>query len=98
MQLRSGRFALLLLVSSLCGAGSTLAANLVVNGNFESYTSCPTSYGQLSVAAPWDAPTTGTSDYLNACAPVVFPSLNVPQNQLGYEPALSGVGYGGFIP
>lgn len=74
------------------------AVNLVPNGDFETYVSCPTGYGQLNVATPWDAPTTGTSDYLNACAPVVFPSLNVPQNQLGFQAAYSGVGYAGLIP
>lgn len=74
------------------------AVNLVPNASFETYASCPTNYGQTYLAAPWDAPTTGTSDYLNACAPVVFPSLNVPQNQLGYQNALTGVGYAGLIP
>lgn len=74
------------------------AVNLVPNASFETYTSCPTGYGQTYQAVPWDAPTTGTSDYFNACAPVVYPSLNVPQNQLGYQNALTGVGYAGVIP
>ncbi|MEO5987851.1 MAG: hypothetical protein ABIU54_03880 [Candidatus Eisenbacteria bacterium] len=78
--------------------GISHAVNLVPNTSFETYTSCPTSYGQIYQAVPWDTPTTGTSDYLNACAPVVFPSLNVPQNQLGYQNALTGVGYTGLIP
>lgn len=80
----------------LCSAAH--AVNLVPNASFESFTSCPASYGQLLVAAPWDAPTTGTSDYLNACAPVVFPSLNVPLNELGVQTAATGVGYAGLIP
>jgi hypothetical protein len=74
------------------------AVNLVPNPSFESFAGCPTSFGQISLAAPWDTPNTGTSDYLNACAPVVFPSLNVPQNQLGFEPAHSGVAYAALIP
>jgi hypothetical protein len=79
-------------------AGSAHAVNLVPNGSFESYVSCPTSFTQISQAAPWDAPTTGTSDYLNACAPAVFPSVNVPSNEQGFQSALSGVGYAGIIP
>lgn len=74
------------------------AVNLVPNPGFEFYTTCPTSYGQSNVAAPWDTPNTGTSDYLNACAPVSFPSLNMPNNQLGFQSAYDGVGYGGLIP
>lgn len=74
------------------------AVNLVPNPSFESYVGCPTSFGQTYQAAPWDAPTTGTSDYLNACAPVIFPSVNVPQNEQGFQTAHSGVGYAGLIP
>jgi len=74
------------------------AVNLVPNASFETYASCPTSFGQIYQAAPWDTPTTGTSDYLNGCAPVSFPSVNVPQNEQGYQAALTGVGYAGLIP
>lgn len=74
------------------------AVNLVQNPSFETLSSCPTSYGQTLLATPWDTPNTGTSDVLNACAPVVFPSLNVPQNQLGFQAAFDGVGYAGIIP
>ena len=87
-----------LLGAALLVPRPTLAVNLVPNPSFESYVSCPTSFGQTYQAAPWDAPTTGTSDYLNACAPVVFPSVNVPQNEQGYQTANSGVGYAGLIP
>ncbi len=86
----------LLLAAALPGAA--LAVNLVPNPSFESFTSCPTSFGQLSLAAPWDVPNTGTSDFLDGCAPVVFPSVNVPQNEQGFQNARTGVGYAGFIP
>lgn len=92
------RLTLFVVAGSLSIAACASAANLVPNGDFETYTTCPTSFGNLSVASPWNVPNTGTSDYLNACAPVVFPSVNVPQNEQGYEPALSGTGYGGIIP
>jgi len=89
----------LLLAALFCLApAAARAVNLVPNPGFESFASCPTSFGQISLATPWDTPNTGTSDYLNACAPVVFPSVNVPQNQLGFEPAHGGVGYAGLIP
>ncbi len=99
MDLRLDRITALGLVCAMLAAPrASHAVNLVPNGNFESYVSCPTSFGQTYQAAPWDAPTTGTSDYLNACAPVVFPSVNVPQNEQGYQAAHSGVGYAGLIP
>ncbi len=99
MTLRPGRFAAFaLLAAALLSARSARAVNLVPNPGFESYTSCPTSFSQIYQAAPWDTPTTGTSDYLNACAPMVFPSVNVPQNEQGYQPAHGGVGYAGLIP
>ena len=83
---------------ALAVASPVQAVNLVINPSFESYSSCPTTYGQASLATPWTAPTTGTSDYLNACAPATFPSVNVPYTELGYRPARTGVGMGGFIP
>jgi hypothetical protein len=90
--------ALLVACLALLHTSPAAAVNLVPNPAFESYVSCPTSFSQLYQAAPWDNPNTGTSDYLNACAPVSFPSVNVPQNQQGFEPAHSGVGYSGLIP
>lgn len=82
----------------LTAAPAARAVNLLANPSFENLTSCPTGYGQPYLAVPWDTPNTGTSDVLNACAPVVFPSLNVPNNQLGFQTAFQGVGYGGLIP
>jgi hypothetical protein len=96
---RAFRLASLALAGAACfAAPSAHAVNLVPNGSFESFVGCPTSFSQIYQAAPWDTPTTGTSDYLNACAPPVFPSVNVPQNEQGYQTALTGVGYAGLIP
>jgi hypothetical protein len=97
MDLRHARHAVLAW-AALAAPLAAHAVNLVPNSSFESYTSCPTSFGQISVASPWDTPNTGTSDYLNACAPVVFPSVNVPSNEQGFQNALTGVGYAGLIP
>jgi hypothetical protein len=82
----------------LLPAASARAVNLVPNPSFESPTPCPTSYGQISVCAPWDTPNTGTSDCFNTCAPATFPSVNVPYTQLGFQNANTGVGYVGIIP
>ena len=99
MDLRFDRIAAVALVCGMLAAPrASHAVNLVPNGSFENYASCPTSFTQLYQATPWDAPTTGTSDYLNACAPAVFPSVNVPQNEQGYQSARTGVGYAGLIP
>jgi OOP family OmpA-OmpF porin len=95
----SRRIAALLLVCGMLAAPrASLAVNLVPNGSFENYVACPTSFTQIYQAVGWSAPTTGTSDYLNACAPAVFPSVNVPQNEQGYQTAHTGVGYAGLIP
>jgi hypothetical protein len=99
MDLRLERIAAFgLLCGMLMAPRAAHAVNLVINDSFENYVSCPTSFSQLYQAAPWDAPTLGTSDYLNACAPVSFPSVNVPQNEQGFQTAHTGVGYAGIIP
>lgn len=98
MNLRLEKPAVLALLVAACVASPARAVNLVPNPSFESVTSCPTGYGQLSLAAPWDVPNTGTSDCLNACAPAVFPSVNVPYTELGFQNARTGVGIAGLIP
>lgn len=99
MHLRLDRIAALgLLCAMLMAPRAAHAVNLVPNDSFESFTGCPTAFGQAYQAAPWDAPTTGTSDYMNACAPNSFPSVNVPDNEQGYQAANTGVGYAGIIP
>ena len=99
MAARSPRRASLALACALAlAAPAAHAVNLVSNPSFESYTTCPFSFGQGNYATSWDIPTTGTSDYYNSCAPPVFPSVNVPYTQLGYKAALTGSGYGGIIP
>lgn len=69
--------------------------NLVVNGDFEEYSSCP-----LSVSSPfqnpkeiekcigWKAPTYGTSDYFNSCT--TNPIVSTPMNALGEQQPFNG--------
>ena len=70
------------------------AQNLVPNGNFESYSSCPTWYSLLYLATPWYQPTIGTTDYFNGCS--TNGVSGVPVNWFGNVPARSGAGYAGF--
>ena len=70
------------------------APNLVPNPSFESYTSCPTNPSNLGEAAPWYAPSDGTSDFFNACA-TAGSGASVPTNFPGVQNAFSGQGYGG---
>ncbi len=71
------------------------AQELVQNGDFESFTSCPDYVSQIDRATGWSRPTNGTSDYFNACLNVPF-SMSVPDNQMGDQAARSGDGYAGF--
>lgn len=75
------------------------AQNLVPNGSFEDYYSCPISNGQADTCVGWFGmggvgdPLPGTPDYFNACAPYV---ANVPDNFAGYQSAFKGNAYMGL--
>jgi hypothetical protein len=68
------------------------AQNLIENGSFEDYSSCPTTDGQMAYALGW-------SDYLyspdfwHVCG--VPGMAGVPVNIIGYQYARTGFGYGG---
>lgn len=64
------------------------AQNLVPNAGFELYKICPpalvtTGSVYSNYVKNWYAPTDGSADYFNACAPVNGPS--VPQSSVGYQ-------------
>ncbi len=82
----------LLSLTLLAGIYSATAQNLVPNGNFETITSCPSSFSQTTNAPPWRAYHGGTSDLLNVCG---SPSVGVPSNTFGYQFPASGNGYAG---
>jgi hypothetical protein len=69
------------------------AQNLVPNGDFEQYTTCPNSIGQFDVVTTWLNPSTATPDYFNQCAGATIEG--VPDNLFGYQFAHSGDGYAG---
>jgi gliding motility-associated-like protein len=72
--------------------------NLVYNGDFEIYDTCPTGYSQpgdpqINHCLGWTMPTYATSDYFNVCN--IIP-VGVPSNTLGYQFPYNGNGYCGF--
>ena len=80
--------------SGLIGRGQ----NLIQNGSFEQYTSCPTSHSQIDSALFWMNPSTGTTltgspDYYNQCAPNA--NYSVPSNSYTYQIAHNGFAYAG---
>ena len=73
------------------------AQNLVPNGDFETYTLCPTFYntGGPLECKPWFRATGGTPDYFNACHSSGI--VGVPNNICGIQPAHSGDAYLGTM-
>ncbi len=72
--------------------------NLVPNGSFELYSSCPSGYSQIDSCNFWTAPNISSSissDYFNSCA--LVNSISVPMNNLGYQQPHSGQAYSGII-
>jgi hypothetical protein len=72
--------------------------NLVPNGGFEEYTSCPDNYGQIEKAIHWSDPNNGSSDFFHNCgiggsSPVILPP---PSCDLIIQPH-SGDGIAGLI-
>lgn len=86
-------FALLLVA---CCAVHAHAQELVPNGGLEDHTTCPDAMGQLDRATGWAPPTTGSTDYLNACQAAAN-SVGVPANLFGEQAAHGGQGYAGFL-
>jgi gliding motility-associated-like protein len=72
--------------------------NLIYNGDFEIYDTCPNNIStpgdiQFEYCNNWVNPTTATPDYFNSCAN--WP-VNVPNNLGGYRTSHSGEGYCGL--
>jgi len=73
--------------------------NLVYNGDFEIYDTCPTitsSPGnyQIEHCLGWYSPTYATSDYYNSCAVAI---VEVPQNGFGFQIPFLGNAYCGIL-
>ncbi len=68
--------------------------NLVPNGDFEQYSSCPTYVSQIDLATLWMQPTEGTSDYYNVCGTGL---ANIPNGSGGFQLPHSGNGFAAVI-
>ena len=70
------------------------AQNLVPNPDFETFTSCPTDYGQWN-ATDWYAPfTLNSPDYFHVCG---GPNVGVPTNGTGFQASSTGSAYAGLF-
>jgi hypothetical protein len=80
-----------------------LKSNFVVNPSFENASSCPTGFiGSASAGglliSNWRFPTTGTSDYFNACQTTGGNTIHIPTNQcFGSQEPRTGRGYVGLF-
>ncbi len=69
------------------------AQNLVQNPSFELYADCPERLGLFDTnVSSWSCPTSGTTDYFNACST----AMGTPDNFKGRQPADFGDGYTGM--
>jgi len=70
--------------------------NLVPNGSFEEYDTCPTASGQIYYASDWFSPTQGSPDYFNECT-VLADFWGTPNNirgsQQSFGKAYAYIGY-----
>jgi hypothetical protein len=71
--------------------------NLVPNPSFEEYEDCPGQTIGIQLATGWSDANTGTADYYNSCYTTGFVNMDVPNNFIGSQTALSGVAYAGII-
>jgi hypothetical protein len=80
-----------------------LKTNAVLNPSFEFASSCPTGFIGSATAGGllitnWRFPTTGTSDFFNACQTTGGNTVHIPTNQcFGTQEPRSGRGYAGLF-
>ncbi len=70
------------------------AQNLVPNGSFEQYDTCPPYFGRAQYAIGWMNLHTHSADYFNACN--TNGVVDVPYNQFGFQFAADGQAYVGM--
>ncbi len=73
--------------------------NLIYNGDFELYDTCPVTISspstyQIETCLGWKSPTYATSDYYNSCA--TWP-VSIPGNTFGFQSPYSGDAYCGIL-
>jgi hypothetical protein len=85
---------MLQLVIALVLNQQLIAQNLVPNNSFEIHSSCPFGQNELYKAVPWFNPSISTPDYYHACS---VGGMGVPNGCCGFQYALTGDAYAGFI-
>lgn len=77
-----------------CVSFSCHAQNLVLNGNLDSYITCP-GFGQFSNAYinDWDKPSYGSTDYYHNSCPGILPTQQIPRSGDAYA-GIIGYNYG----
>ncbi len=86
----------LIILLLVCNTG--IAQNLVTNGDFEQYYSCPTLEAQIDTAVNWFGPTApGTPDYYHVCCPNTFVGVPYHASGDGYQLPKSGDAYTGIF-
>jgi hypothetical protein len=81
---------IVLIATILWYSASGSAQNLVQNGGFEEFASCPIGIGDLSCVEWFSA--LNSPDYYNSCSQ----TAGVPDNPISYQESFDGQGYVGF--
>ena len=87
---------LYLIIVVILSFNVTQAQNLLSNGSFELYDSCPNHFSQIEKAKGWFQPTIGTPDYLNTCVDSTAGVIDIPLNLFGYQMPRTGNAYAGL--
>lgn len=82
-------------MASLCFTSSLFAQNLVTNGSFEQYTTCPLTLSQMGNCVGWGPYTVGSPDYFTSCT--LNATASVPSNGFGSQAAAHGNAYAGLV-
>ncbi len=88
----SGQIAIAITLGLAC-LGQVRGQNLVPNGSFEQYTSCPEFISSVFLTG-WENLHTTSADYFNGCN--VNGVADVPFNEMGLQEAFDGQGYVGM--
>lgn len=80
-----------------CSANPS-ACDMVMNGNFEQYSSLPTNFSQLIKSCGWDWPFTNQiyepSYYNSSVIPNPMSNVDIPCNKFGYQDCKDNIGNG----
>jgi gliding motility-associated-like protein len=95
VKLIASKVTIIFLLVSLATFNIARGQNFVPNGDFESYSTCPTGYDQLTYADGWISPTGNSPDYFNSCASSTS-GVSTPYNDFGNQAPHSGEGYAGI--